>query len=627
MKVGRSWVARGLAVLAILLVGFGAGALVFGRRPPSSAPSGASKTLYTCSMHPQVIQDKPGNCPICGMKLTPVRQEAGAKAPVGKKQEDKKIKYWWDPMMNPPYISDKPGKSPMGMDLIPMYEDGAGSGSSITIDPVVTQNMGIRAVAVQEGPFAIHIRSVGYLREAETHQHDVALKVGGWIERLDAHTEGMFLERGASLFELYSPDVLTTRNELLIAKQALEALPPEANERARGAAERLVESAKERLALWGIPDEEVRETLSSGRARRAVLFRSPAPGFLVEKNVVQGSAVEPRQKLLRIVDLSTLWVDAQIYERDLPHLSLRQKAKAQVSGLPGKSFEGEVIFISPRVDATTRTAVARMAFANPELLLKPGMYATVILEAKVAERATIVPREAVIATGTRQVAFVVRDQGRFEPRKVEMGVESEGNVQILSGLAAGEKVVTSGQFLLDAESRMREAIEKLTAGNLSAKPSSPSGGKSTEKPKADAQTRPPQGEDSVVAHYLEMAGRLAEDRETGKELREKLIASAKELAAAGGGTKPLAERLLKEAEGFPETGIEVQRKKFETLSAAMIALAEKSPPAKKLFVIHCPMKKADWIQTDEKVRNPYFGKSMPDCGQVTRTIPAEVEAK
>lgn len=626
MKIGRSWIVRSLAILAILLIGFGAGALVFRRRPPSAAPPAASKELYTCPMHPQVIQDKPGNCPICGMKLVPKRQEPGAQAPGGEKK-DRKIKHWWDPMMTPPYISDKPGKSPMGMDLIPVYEDGAGSGSSITIDPVVTQNMGIRVVPVQEGPLALRVRSVGYLREAETNQHDVTLKVGGWIERLDAHTEGMFLKKGAPLFDLYSPDVLTTRNELLIARQALDALPPDAGERARGAAERLVESTKERLALWGISEEEVRETLSSGRARRAVRFVSPASGFLVEKHVVQGSAVEPRQKILRIVDQSILWLDAQIYERDLPHLSLKQKAKAEVSGLPGKSFEGEVIFISPQVHAMTRTAVARIAFANPDLMLKPGMYATVNLESKVTERATIVPREAVIDTGTRQVAFVARDQGRFEPRNVQMGVEADGKVQILSGLAAGEIVVTSGQFLLDAESRMREAIEKLTAGNLAAKPKAPSEGRPAEKAKAETQDGRTRATDAVIDPYFEMAAALAEDREVPMERHEKLLASAKELAAAGGETKPLAERVLKEAESFPKTGIEGQRKKFEALSAAMIAFAEKAAPAKKLYVIHCPMKKADWLQTDEKVRNPYLGKSMPDCGQVTRTIPAEVEAK
>jgi len=305
-------------------------------------------------MHPQVIQDKPGNCPICGMKLTPIRQEPGAQAPGGEKK-DRKIKYYWDPMMNPPYVSDKPGKSPMGMDLIPVYEDGTGSGSTITIDPVVTQNMGIRVVTVEEGPLTLNVRTVGYLREAETNLHDVTLKVGGWVERLDAHTEGMFLKKGAPLFELYSPDVLTTQNELLIAKRALDALPQDVDPRARTSAERLVESAKERLALWGIPQEEVDETLSSGRARRVVGFRSPASGHLIEKHVVQGSAVEPRQKLLRIVDLSTLWVDAQIYERDLPHLSLKQEAEAQVSGLPGKSFEGEIIFISPQVSPRSWT--------------------------------------------------------------------------------------------------------------------------------------------------------------------------------------------------------------------------------------------------------------------------------
>ncbi len=433
--------------------------------------------IYTCSMHPQVLETKPGVCPICNMKLVAIKQTTAAEgaqtapggAPAGAPgaKKERKIAYYWDPMMNPPYISDKPGKSPMGMDLIPVDEDEMKAGPAVTIDPVVTQNMGIRVGVVTEGPLHTVIRTVGYFRAAEPNQYDITLKTSGYVERLYANTEGTLIEKDAPLFDLYSPDLLVAEEELLAAKRALDALPPNADSTLRAQSQTLFENVRAKLEIWNVPGREIDAVLASGKARHALTFRSPARGFIIEKNVVEGASVMAGERLLRIVDLSTVWLDAQIYENQLRLVSVGQKAGATAQGLAGRQFDGEIVFVNPVVSADTRTATARLAFKNPGYLLKPGMFGTVDLDVKVADKAVQAPREAIIQTGVRTIAFVVRPGGVFEPREVRVGAETEsGVVEILSGLAPGDTVVTSGQFLLDTESRTREAIEKLTKKNL-----------------------------------------------------------------------------------------------------------------------------------------------------------------
>jgi RND family efflux transporter MFP subunit len=440
-------------------------------------------TLYTCSMHPQVMQPKPGVCPICNMKLVPIKQEPtaqapgagtsaaepGAGAPAGAPGPKKthKIAYYWDPMMNPPYISSKPGKSPMGMDLVPVYEDEEKGGPVVTIDPVVTQNIGIRVAVVTEGPLHDAIRAVGYFRAAEPNQYDVTLKTGGYVERLYANTEGILVEKDAPLFDLYSPELLVAEEELLAAERALDALPADADTSLRAQSQALFDNVRSKLAIWNVPDREITALLSSGTARHALTFRSPARGFIIEKNVVEGASVMAGERLFRIVDLSVLWLDAQIYENQLPYVTVGQNATATAQGLGGRAFDGKIIFVNPVVSADTRTATARLVFENPGYQLKPGMFATVDLGVKIADRAVQAPREAVIDTGKRKIVFIARSGGRFEPRDVRVGAETEdGIVEILAGLAPGDTIVTSGQFLLDTESRTREAIEKLTRKNL-----------------------------------------------------------------------------------------------------------------------------------------------------------------
>jgi Cu(I)/Ag(I) efflux system membrane fusion protein/cobalt-zinc-cadmium efflux system membrane fusion protein len=409
---------RGLSTLVLVATALAVGWAV-GRRshpaPPTSRSIEAARQLWTCSMHPQVLQDHPGQCPICGMQLTPVATDAP-------------------------------------------------DATAVHIDPVVVQNMGVRVATVRRGRLAVVIRAVGVLSEAEPARHDVDLRVSGWIERLYADTEGMHLDAGAPLFDLYSPELQAAVGELIAARRA------RATEGTSGAASRVYDAASRKLELYGLPANEVARLARLERTPRTITFRSPIRGHLVTKNVVQGAAVERGTTVMRIVDHSRLWLDARVFEQDLPLVRLGQAATATITALPGGHVEGKVVFIHPHLDEATRTAMVRIEVANPTLVLRPGMYGTVEIATESPEATLLVPREAVIDTGRRRIAFVAEGNGRFASHDLTLGTESDGVVQVLGGLADGDQVVTSGQFLLDAESRLREAIQKHLAEGLATPP-------------------------------------------------------------------------------------------------------------------------------------------------------------
>jgi RND family efflux transporter MFP subunit len=321
---------------------------------------------------------------------------------------------------------------------------------------VVVQNIGVRVAAVEEGPLHATIRAVGYLEEAQPNQHDVNLRVSGWIQHLYADTEGMHVHAGAPLFDLYSPELQVAVEELIAARRASD----RAVSSAVGASSGIYAAAVRKLTLLGVRDAQIQRLAQREQAPPALTFTSPISGHLVEKMIVDGSAVKAGDRILRIVDHSTLWLDAQVYEQHLAAVRLGQTVTASVAAMPGERVTGEIIFIHPHVDAMTRAAMVRVALANPSLALRPNMYATVEIAAEVAPRAVLVPREAVIDSGTRQIAFVALDAGHFEPRRLTLGAEGDGMVEVRAGLAPGERVVTSGQVLLDAESRVQEAIQK-----------------------------------------------------------------------------------------------------------------------------------------------------------------------
>jgi RND family efflux transporter MFP subunit len=376
--------------------------------------------LYTCGMHPQVIQDHPGICPICHMKLTPLR-------PSGNESGERSTK------------SETTSQGGNKDEARP----------AVHIDPTVVQNIGLRTAAVVSGPLTQSLHAVGMLKLPESGLRDVSLKVSGWIEKLYADKEGMHVKKGDPLFEVYSPDLQVAAEEFIAAASG-------------GEHDRLAEAARQKLKLLDIADTEIDALRKLHHAPRTMLFRSPRTGHIEEKAVVEGTAVEPGMKLLRIADHSTMWLEVQVFADDLRMITPSSQIEATIDGIPGKHFEGAVTFVYPHLDHSTRTLRFRASLPNPNFELKPGMFASVRLRSSLPGDVLQVPREAVIDTGEKQFVFVSLADGHFEPRDVTMGVIGDNDqVEILTGLSAGEQVVTSGQFLLDTESRTVEAIQKI----------------------------------------------------------------------------------------------------------------------------------------------------------------------
>jgi RND family efflux transporter MFP subunit len=368
---------------------------------------------------------------------------------------------WWDPMIGPSSITNHPGKSAMGMEMVPFTPKRV-SGAELTVDPAVAQNMGVQTALVTRGPLRVTIRAVGLFKLPEPGLHDISLKVGGWIDKLYADQDGMHIMKGEPLFALYSQELQVAEQELISAVQAQRALSREASPALRKEAENLVASAQRKLQLWDVGEQEIEAIAKADTPPRDIVFRSPANGHLESKMIVQGSSVQPGMKLLGIADHTRMWLDAEVYEQQITLVKMGQKVTVMVDAIPGKTFTGTVSFIYPHVDHMTRTLMVRSTFDNPDFALKPGMYADANVHSEPLADALYVPQEAVIDTGTRQLAFVAMDDGHFSPRTVRVGIRADDDrVQIVEGLTAGETVVTSGQFLMDVESRTNEAIAKL----------------------------------------------------------------------------------------------------------------------------------------------------------------------
>ena len=451
-----------IALLGVLLAAAcGAALLLTGCGNDQSSAAGAKEEqLYTCGMHPQVIEHKPGNCPICGMKLTPVRKEAAAKAPPG----ERKVKHYKS-TMNPGEVSTSPAKDSMGMDMVPVYEDeaAAAESSAITIDPVTMQNMNLLTGLVTRGPLRRVVRTVGAVDFDETALTEVTTKFKGWVEKLYVDSTGQQVHRGDPLFDIYSPELYSAQVEYLLA------LNQPTNLSGTGA-QALQSSALAKLKFLDVPDEQIAQISKDGQARKTLRINAPRDGIVAEKMVVAGQMVEAGMKLYRLADLGTVWVQSQIYEQDLSLVRLGQEATVSLSYLPDRKFRGRVTYVYPTVDEKTRTAKVRMEFHNPGYFLKPGMFTTVELDAEVSPAALLVPDSAVLRGGENNTVFVALEGGKFEPRTVALGLRAEGNLyQVLSGLSEGERVVTSGQFMLDSESQLREAIQKMREPNAAAK--------------------------------------------------------------------------------------------------------------------------------------------------------------
>ncbi len=383
----------------------------------------------------------------------------------GSSTGERRILYWQDPM-HPAFKSDKPGKAPdCGMDLVPVYAEGGDpegempSGTT-QITAQKQQLIGVQYGQVAFRPLVRTIRAVGRVTYDETKITRIHTKFDGWIKKVYLNFTGMLIRKGQPLFTIYSPELVSTQQEYLIALRGQKYLGDSPYAEATRGASSLREATLERLKLWDISDDQIEELEKTGNVKRDLTLYSPVNGFVLERKAFENVRVTPDLDLYTIADLSTVWANAEIYEYEVPYVRLGQKATMSLSYFPGETFQGKVSYIYPQLDTMTRTLKVRLEFPNPEFKLKPDMYADIQLQIDYGTR-LVVPQDAVLDSGTEQVVFVARGDGYFEPRKVEVGPKIDDSVVILNGLKAGEKIVTSGNFLVDSESRLKTAMGQM----------------------------------------------------------------------------------------------------------------------------------------------------------------------
>jgi Cu(I)/Ag(I) efflux system membrane fusion protein len=356
-------------------------------------------------MHPQIIQDHPGECPICHMTLEPM----------------------------PEHLATRADASPTSVPGL----------AAVTLSPERVQLTGLRTATVARKPIGGELRTIGTVAASEKGLAVVSPRFEGWIETLAVSETGRRVKAGQILATIYSPEVLAAQQELLNAQK----LSPD-----------LVPAAKRRLELLGLGPAEIDAILASGQTTRTVAIRAPRSGHVISKGAIQGARVEPGATLFEIADLSTVWLWTEVYEQDAARVHTGQEATLTLSGAPGESWRSKVTFLQPTVDPASRTLRVRVELANKDGRLRPGMYGDVTL-AGAASDALVVPAEAVVDTGEQQYVFVALDGGRFEPRAVKLGTRSGAEVEVTGGLREGESIVTTGNFLIDSESRLQSALQ------------------------------------------------------------------------------------------------------------------------------------------------------------------------
>ncbi len=465
--------------------------------------------LWTCGMHPHVIQDEPGQCPICGMNLTPIQGTAQADAgfepamadtwtcpdhsiiveseagtcPIdgqdlvassGDGEGGRKILFYRNPM-EPMITSPVPAKDQMGMDYEPIFADevdqgassGGGSKAVVRIDPAVVQNMNVRTQAVTRRDLTRPIRTVGHLEFDQQRMVTVTTKYSGWVEKVYVNYVGEEVKRGQPIFEIYSPELVQTQQELLSAiefARDMSAAPEDTRQRALS----MVDSARTRLGYWDISPRQIARLEETREVFRTLEVAAPAGGLVMKRIAgLEGMAVRPGLELFHIADLSSLWLSVELFEHQLGWVHEGTKAEIELSSFPGEKFHGQVRFLEPELSEKTRTMRAKIEIPNRKGRLRSGMYASVELQPVVVRDVLAVPSQAILRTGLRNVVVIALGDGRFAPQEVTLGHEAEGFAEIRDGLDEGALVVTSAQFLLDSESTLREAIQKMVAARRS----------------------------------------------------------------------------------------------------------------------------------------------------------------
>jgi Cu(I)/Ag(I) efflux system membrane fusion protein len=424
----------GLAALAVLSIVYVVASVR--RSSGAAAAGGGGETLWTCAMHPQIVRDRPGECPICGMTLVPkLRASSGDGS------------------------ATAAASAPPGL-------------AAVDLTPDRVQLIGMRTAVAERATLGDSLRAVAVLAPSERGLAQISVRFAGWVGKLMVAETGQRVRRGEVLATIYAPDVLRAEQELLTAAGwAARAAPPPTGTPAAGGSHAdlhttslpdLAADARRRLELLGVAGQEIDDLIARGKVDETVPIRSPVAGFITAKNVVPGAAISPGAPLFEVADLSRVWALADVYEQDAARLHVGQKASLELGAYPGEHFAGRVQLIYPTLNAATRTLRVRVELANRPgpggVKLRPGMYGNLALDLPTAT-GVVIPAEAVVDTGEHKYVFVTARAGHFEPRSVETGVRVNDQVQITKGLAAGEAVATDGNFLIDSESRLRAAAE------------------------------------------------------------------------------------------------------------------------------------------------------------------------
>jgi multidrug efflux pump subunit AcrA (membrane-fusion protein) len=451
------------AFAAVLLVAAALGALA------GCGPEHAAHEVWYCPMHPTYASDRPGSCPICNMDLV---KKDGATAPAratatASARGEREILYYRSPM-DPAVTSPVPAKDAMGMAYVPVYADEV-AGVSATVAgraavEVAGERLalaGVRTESARRDRLARTIRAVGSVVPDERRLHRAQTKIDGWVETLHVNFQGQYVRRGQPMLAIYSPELLASQQEYLLARATAERFRASTIPEVRRGGDDLVLAARRRLELFDVPESFLRELEGSSRPKRTVELTAPASGYVVAKEVVAGKRVEPGMELYTIADLAHVWVEADVYESEARAVAVGREATLRLPHDPSFALDAEIAYVFPQIEVATRTLRVRFDVANPGLVLKPGMFVDV--ELRVAEgEGVVIDDSAILDTGTRRIVFVETGPGQFAPREVVVALRADGRALVEHGLDAGEEVAVKANFLLDSESRLRAAVAAMT---------------------------------------------------------------------------------------------------------------------------------------------------------------------
>jgi RND family efflux transporter MFP subunit len=607
-------------IVAILTTGVLVSLVLGGcSKPAGKTAADADIDYYTCTMHPSVHSKDPGKCPICSMDLVPVM---------------KKVSNETKGKGNPGGMTDN-GSSSMGSMTMPSPNQESGKSTEFTVPVERQQQIGVTYAAVIKRPIQLSIRSVGMLEPDTSKMFDYVARVDGYVQELKVNSPGQPVSQGQPLITIYSPDLRSTEQQLVNLF----------NDRDRGATSRasvdqLIDASKMRLKLWNVSDQEIAELEKNRRPSEQLMLRSPFDGVVNEVIGRPGMNVKTGDKLVSVLDLSSLWIWAEFYENEVGLLRPGQQIDVSLPAFPNEAFRGQIAVINPVIDPVKRTARVRIDIPNPKAQLRPGMYANVEVRIDDGEGLTI-PVQAALPTGERMLVFLDRGQGKLLPRYVQVGRAftifdgqgQENYYQVLNGLQEGDRIVTSANFLIDAESQVQGAL-KDWAGEEPTREEPASTPAMTEKsPKQSSNSN----FDSLVKPVLDSYERLHELLVENKFslVPAETITLRKDVHSLLGIDPPskpelyrdLVQALNRSSDQLAPNNIDQARIEFGQFSAALIALLKDFMPQldDPLYTIKCPMwtkSPAVWVQDSMQVKNPFLGPDMPACGTLQETLQA-----